>query len=191
MKNILVLLLTLCFLSFGSCLADTNHDLRDYNDIELSKGSFIPVVITQDVSTLYCDEGTKIKFISTTDLYLYEINIIPKNSEFFGYIEKINEPIIGTNASLTIKVTKLKLPDGFEIPMRGYIYTISGNIIGGEMTAPASFIKKPSYKQGFIPQMGYVPGPSRKMGEHKSIAAGADLLIVLTAPLTITHTVMN
>lgn len=191
MKKFLLLAFISCLLSFGICFADENHDLRGYDGIELPKGSFIPVIITQDVSTQYCEEGTKIKFISTTDLFLYEINVVPKNTEFFGYIEKINEPVVGTNASMTIKVTSLKLPDGFEIPMRGYIYTVNGGLIGGEMTEPASYVKKPSFKQGFIPQVGYVPGPARKMGEHKFIAAGADLLIVLTGPLTVTHTVMN
>lgn len=191
MKKALFLVLISCFLTLGICFADTNQDLRGYDSIEVPNGTFIPVIITQDVSTLYCDEGTKIKFISTTDLYLHEVNVIPENSEFYGYIEKINEPVIGTNASMIIKINRLKLPDGFEIPMRGYIYTVNGNLIGGELTEPSSYVQKPSYKQGFIPQVGFVPGPARKMGEHKTIAAGADLLIVLTGPLTITHTIMN
>ena len=143
------LLITLFILIFGlSCFAQDDV-IRDYDGIEIPRGSFIPVISTQEISTSYCDVGAKIKFISTSDLYLYETNILPMETEFFGYIEKINEPVVGSNASMMIKIIKLKLPDGFEIPVKGYIYTNNGNIIGGELTAPTSFEKKPSYRQGF------------------------------------------
>ncbi len=176
---------------FNMCFADENCKLRNYNEIQIAKGTFIPVISSQEISTLYSDIGSKVKFISTTDLYLRETNIIPQNTEFFGYIEKLNEPVIGTNASMTIKITKLKLADGFEVPMRGYIFTTNGNIIGGELTEPTTYDKIPSYRQGCKNFVGYVPGNTRKMGEHKVVAAGANLIIVLTGPLSITHTVIN
>lgn len=173
------------------CIADGNYGLREYDGIEVPRGTFIPVISSQEISTLYCDVGTKVKFISTTDLYLYDTNIIPQNSEFLGYIEKINEPVIGTNASMVIKVTKLRFSDDFEIPVRGYIYTNNSNLIGGELTEPASYKKKAAYIQGYKTMVGYVPGPTRKMGEHKVIASGADLMVILVSPLYITHTVTN
>lgn len=191
MKKIILAILIFILIAFGKCYADNNAGIRDYDGIELSKGTFIPVISTQEISTQYCDLGTKVKFISTSDLYLYETNIIPQNTEFFGYIEKINEPVVGTNASMIIKVTKLKFSDGFEIPMKGYIYTSNGNLIGGELTAPATYEKRPSYRQGYHPMNGFVPGAARKMGEHKVIASGADLIIILAGPLYVTHTVMN
>lgn len=185
------LLLTLFIIIFGlNCFAEDNI-LRDYDGVEVPKGTFIPVISTQEISTEYGDIGTKVKFISTTDLFLYETNIIPKETEFYGYIEKINEPVLGTNASMIIKVVKLKLSDGFEIPLRGYIIVNNSTLIGGELTAPATYDKKPSYRQGFMGMVGYVPGPTRKMGEHKVIASGADLLILLVNPLYITHTITN
>lgn len=192
MKKIFYILFLFIFIAVGVCFADNNSEqLRDYDGIQLTKGSFIPVINTQEISTAYCDVGSKVKFIATSDLYLSEVNVIPQNTEFFGYIEKVNEPVIGTNASMVIKITKLRLSDGFEMPLRGYIYTSNGNLIGGEMTEPASYDKKPSYRQGFLPVVGYVPGPTLKMGEHKVIASGADLIIILVSPLFITHTVMN
>lgn len=191
MRKLILIIFTLMFFAFGAAFADDNCTIRDYNGVELSKGTFIPVIATQEISTAYCDIGTRVKFISTSDLYLYETNVIPQNTEFFGFIDKINEPIVGTNASMVIKVDKLKLPDGFEIPLSGYIYLNNTNIIGGEMTAPASYYKKPSYRQGFPIQEGYVPGPALKMGEHKVIASGADLMVVLIKPLYITHTIAN
>lgn len=186
------LLITLFILISGlCCFAAENGELRDYDGIQLSKGTFIPVISAQEISTQYCDEGTQVKFISTTDLYLYETIVVPQDTEFYGYIEKLNEPIVGTNASMMIKITKLKFIDGYELPVRGYIYVNNSPVIGGELTEPETYVKKPSYRQGFKFAYGWVPGPSRRMGEHKVIASGADLLIILTSPLYITHTVNN
>lgn len=191
MRKLFFAVFLFIFATVGLCFADVNTTLRDYDGIELAKGTLIPVISTQEISTQYCDIGTKVKFISTSDLYLYETNVIPQNTEFFGYIEKLNEPIIGTNASMIIKIAKLRFIDGFELPVRGYIYVNNSPLIGGELTEPASYVKKASYRQGFFTMVGYVPGPSRKMGEHKVIASGADLQIVLTGPLYITHTINN
>ena len=187
----ITILLILTCTAFGACFAGENTDLRDYDGIMLAKGTFIPVISTQEISTASFDEGSSVKFISTSDLYLYETNVIPQNTIFSGYIEKLNEPVVGTNASMVIKVTKLTLPDGVEMPLRGYIYTAGSTLVGGELTAPESYEKKASYRQGFRTMVGYVPGPSRKMGEHKVIASGADLLIIIVSPLYITHTVVK
>lgn len=191
MRRVFLALIIFACILLGTRFAWANDVLRDYDGIEVPKGSFIPVISAQEISTEYSDVGTKVKFISTSDLYLYETNIIPQNTEFTGVIEKVNEPVIGTNASMSIKITRLKLPDGFEIPMRGYVYINNSVLIGGELTAPASYDKKPSIRQGYKVMVGYVPGPTRRMGEHTVIASGADLMILLVGPLLITHTVTN
>lgn len=180
------------FATFGACFAADNIELRDYEGIEIPKGSFIQVISTQEISTAYCDTNTAVRFIATNDLYLHEINIVPRNTEFYGYIEKINEPVVGTNSSMVIKINKLKLPDGFEIPMHAYIYTANGNLIGGELTPPATYDKMPHYQKGFyMGTLQSVPGATRMMGVHTVIASGADLIIILAKPLYITHTLTD
>lgn len=191
MKKLVILICIFFLTSVGNVFAADNRQLRDYDGLALGKGTFIPVISSQEISTAYYDVGTQVRFIATSDLYLFETNVVPQNTDFFGYVEKINEPIVGTNASMIIKISKMVLPDGFEIPLNGYIYTPNGNFIGGELTEPASFERKASYMQGFPSRVGYVPGPARKMGEHKVIASGADLMVILVAPLYITHTVTN
>ena len=194
MKKTLILIvgiILVCSTAYKTFAKD-DIELRDYEGIEIPKGSFIPVISTQEISTAYCDEGAKFKFIATNDLYIWETNIIPKNTEFYGFIEKINEPIEGTNASMVIKINKLKLVDGFEMPMAGYIYTSNNNIIGGEMTAPSNYDKMPHFQQGLsYGTTQYVPGGARVMGSHTVIAAGCDLIIILAKPTWITHTVTN
>ncbi|MGN1125268.1 MAG: hypothetical protein ACI4SM_03680 [Candidatus Gastranaerophilaceae bacterium] len=166
--------------------------LRGYDGIELPTGTLFQVINLREFSTKYCDETTKVSFMSTNDTYMQDTKIIPQGTLFYGFIEKINEPIVGTNASMVIKITKIELPDGFEIPIKGYIYSNNRNLIGGGMTQPASWKKAPHYQDKLgIGTLKYVPGPTRKMGEHLTIATGADLLIVLSSPAWITHILTN
>ena len=97
--------------------------MRGYDGIELPIGTLIQVINLQEFSTKYCDETTRVSFVATNDTYMQEMVIIPKGTRFYGMIEKMNEPIVGTNASMVIKITKMVLPDDFEIPMKGYIYS--------------------------------------------------------------------
>lgn len=174
-------------------------DMRGYDEITLPQGTFIPVINTQEISTETCPEGYKVKFISTNDLFMYETNIIPRNTEFYGYIEKINEPVIGTNASMKVKITKIVMKDGFEIPIRGYLYTSNGNLIGGELTPPSEWVKMPHYQSKFqgiswnhrSATLQIRPGGKRSMGQHTKISAGEQQIIILTAPASITHTLTD
>ena len=173
--------------------------VRDYDGIELPIGTFIPVLNTQDISTQYCPQGYKVKFIATNDLYLHDTNIIPKDTEFYGYIEEIHEPVVGTHSSMKIKITKVVFADGFEFPIKAYIYTTNGNLIGGGLTNPAKYVKMPHYQQAFQgrfwshrgPTLQIRPGTHRLMGEHTRINAGESLLIIIVAPAYITHTLTN
>lgn len=174
-------------------------EMRDYDEITLPVGTFIPVINLQEISTETCPEGYKVKFMATNDLFMYETNIIPRNTEFYGYIEKINEPVIGTNASMKVKITKIIMPDGFEIPIRGYLYTSNNNLIGGELTPPSEWVKMPHYQSKFQgiswnhrgPTLQIRPGGKRSMGQHTKISAGEQQLIILTAPAAITHTLTD
>lgn len=190
MKKIALLILSI-FLMVGFVFADP-HLSRDYDGIEVPAGSFIPVIALQDFSTAYTDSTNELKFVCYNDVYEFETVIIPKGTVFYGFIEKKNEPIIGTNASMVVRITKLVYKDGFTIPMVGYIYTSNGNIIGGEMTPPEKWDKMPHFHKGiarhFVGVQQYVPGPTRRMGEHVTVASGANLLIVLAQPIYITHT---
>lgn len=180
-------------------LSNVQLEMRGYDEIILPEGTFIPVINAQEISTETCPEGYKVKFIATNDLFMYETNIIPRNTEFYGYIEKINEPVVGTHASMKVKITKLVMQDGFEIPIRGYLYSSNGNLIGGELTPPSEWVKMPHYQSKFqgiswihrSATLQIRPGGKRSMGEHTRIPAGEQQMIILTAPAAITHTITD
>jgi hypothetical protein len=193
MKKFLILILIVgLFTVHGSRFTSVAADIRGYDGIELPAGTFIPIVNVEEISTEYCPVGYKLKFIATNDLFMYETNIVPKDTEFHGYIDKLNEPVIGTNGSMTIKITKMVLPDGFEIPIRGYIYTNNNNLIGGGISEPVKWIKMPHYQTPFKRvTLQMTPSMERKMGRHTVVKSGSEGMIILTAPAEITHSLTN
>lgn len=180
-------------------LPEVKVDLRDQAGIELPAGLVIPVLNMQEVSTQTCPEGYKTKFVSTNDIFMGDAKVIPENTEFYGYIEKINKPVIGTNASMKIKITKMILPDGYEQYIKAYIYTANDNLIGGELTPPSDWVKMPHYQdkyQGIAwihrgATLQVRPGGRRSMGVHTSVPAGERELIILVAPINMSHTYID
>ena len=191
MKKFLIVLALLLIPTYiqAAELPNVQLKLRDYHGIIIPEGTFIPVMNTQEISTQSCDEGYKVKFICTNDLYIHETNIIPKDTVFYGYIEKINAPIIGTNAAMKIRITKMVYT---EIPLRGYLYTSNDNIFGGELSEPAKYIRMAQRQQKVKKTTLQVRASyERKMGTHTTIAPGSNELIIITSPVWVTHTLTN
>lgn len=193
MKKLVIIIALLFFLQNSIGAAEVN--LREYDDFDIPTGTHIPVISLQEFSTAYNEEGDSVYFETTTDIFLYDKNIIPQGTKLSGYVDKKNEPIIGTNAAIKIFVNKMYLTDGTEVPIKAYVYTANNNVIGGELTPPAKYIRVPHYQRwAMFRAMGTlqcVPGAERKMGEHVTVSAGANLIIVLVEPIHMNHTVIN
>lgn len=192
-KIFLILAFAICTLGVNAeQLPNIQLDIRDYSSVEVPAGTFIPVINLQEISTEYCPEGYKVKFLSTNDLFLHETNIIPRGTEFYGYIEKINAPVIGTNAAMKIKITKMIYTDGFEVPIKGYLYTSNNNVFGGGISEPAKYVRI-AQRQLKVKKttLQIRPGNERKMGTHTVIPTGSNEIIMLTVPAEITHTLIN
>lgn len=188
-------ILTLFFsLICGVCFA-SEPVLRDYTEYQIPAGYFIPIMTLQEFSTAYTEENEELNFITTNDIYLFDKNIIPQGCRVKGFIEKKNEPIRGTNAAMKVFLNKLYLPDGYEVPIKAYISTANDNKIGGELTAPETYNKIPHYQRWSMFRamavLQCVPGDKRRMGEHVTISSGANLIMVLVAPINMTHSVIN
>lgn len=191
LKKLLIL-----FLFFISSLAYASDlILRDYDEYQIPKGYHIPIISLQEFSTAYTEEGEKLNFLTSNDIYLFDKNVIPQGTKMTGYIEKKNEPIRGTHASMKIFINKMYLSDGFEIPIKAYISTPNNNTLGGGITEPETYNRIPHYQRwSMFRAMGVLqcaPGDKRRMGEHITISSGANLTIVLVAPINMTHTVIN
>lgn len=195
MKKLFVLIFIIIATIIQTSAEEFPYPLREYDGIEVPKNSLIPVISLQDFSTSYSDSTNELRFVCNNDVYEFEEVIIPKGTMFYGYIEKKNEPVVGTHASMVVRITKMVFVDGFTIPLRAYIHTTNGNIIGGELTQPEIYDKSPHYHKlickHFVGVLQCVPGAARKMGEHVTVCAGTQLLVVLVAPAYITHSLPN
>lgn len=187
--------LTILIMFFSVSVFASELNLRDYDEYKIPAGYYIPIMSLQEFSTAYTEEGESLDFVTTNDIYIFNKNIIPQGSKLTGYIEKKNEPVRGTNAAMKVFINKMYLPDGFEIPIKAYIYSANDNTIGGELTPPLVYNKIPHYQRWtMFRAMGvlqYVPGEQRKMGEHVTISSGANLTMVLVEPINMTHTLIN
>ncbi len=178
-------------------LPEVKVDLREEAVIEIPAGIVVPVINMQEISTQTCPVGYKVKFVATNDLFVGDIKVIPEDTAFYGYIEKINEPVVGTNAAMKVKITKFILPDGHEQNIKAYIYTSNNNLIGGELTPPAEWVKMPHYQdtyQGISwihrgATLQIRPGGKRSMGTHTSLPVGDRHLIIFVSPVSLTHIV--
>ena len=190
--RILILILTFIIMNFS---AASEIQLRDYDEFDIPEGTHLPVISLQEFSTAYCEEGDQLQFLTTSDIFLYNKKVIPEGTKLVGYIDKKNEPIIGTHAAMRVFINKMYLPDGYEVPIKSYIYTSNNNLIGGGLTEPADYIKIPHYQRWVMFRAysvtKFVPGAQRKMGEHVTVSSGANLIVVLTAPIHLTHTVID
>ena len=189
-----IFLVLLTFLIMNTAFS-SDIQLRDYDEFDVPAGTFINVISAQAFSTAYCEEGDELVFITTSDIYMFDKTIIPQGTKLIGYIDKKNEPIVGTHAAMRVFINKMCLPDGYTVPIKAYIYTSNNNIIGGGLTPPEKYRKVPHY-QRWVMFRAYsvtqcVPGATRKMGEHVTISSGANLTVVLTAPIHMTHTAIN
>ncbi len=177
-----------------SCIA-SEPVLKDYDEYQIPSGYHIPIMSLQEFSTAYTEEDEILNFITTNDIYLFDKNVIPQGTKLKGFIEKKNEPIRGTNASMKVFINKMYLSDGFEIPIKAYISTSNNNLIGGELTQPETYDRMPHYQRWSMFRaygvLQCVPGAQRRMGEHVTITSGANMVMVLVAPINMTHTVIN
>lgn len=191
MKKFLMLLgiIFIANCAYSADIQNVQLDMRGYDSIEIPSGTFIPVMNAQEISTQYCPEGYKVEFLVTTDMYMYDDIIIPKDTEIYGYVENIHAPVVGTNASMKIRVAKMVLPDHTEVPIKGYLYNSNNNVFGGGISEPVKYhkIAQRQLKVHYT-TLQVKPVYERKMGTHTVIQTGANLIVVLTSPAEIIHT---
>ena len=189
MKRIFILLIitimSSCFPSFAEDYLIDNINLRPQKSLYLPKGSFIKVTNVKEFVSQYTDAGDEIIMTSTFDVYLGETNLIPQKTVFYGTVEKVREPVQGTNAAIYIKMNKMVTPDGITYPISGYI-SANGtqNYLGGERTAPLYYVRMPHYthwkmNRWKIGAAQYCETNTRNFGEHITVKPGAELILTL------------
>lgn len=185
MKRLLIpIILIVVFMVF------CNTRIMAQSTVQLDKGAFVLVYAKKTLSTEILQEGDRVYFVSPADIWVGETNIVPKNSVFVGYVNMLKMPIKGVNAAMGIKITHIVLPSGQTREFDGTINNGSGNIIGGELTPPASYNKMAHpylSRWKWSGSTQWVPSGDYEYGKHRGITPGQKMFIVLDSPYETTQ----
>ena len=189
MKKLLILIILIVLAGYLPANCDDymidKINLRPQKSLYLPKGTFIKVTNIKEILSQFTDTGDEVAMTSTFDVYLGETNLIPQKTVFYGTVEKVREPVQGTNAAITIKMNKMVTPDGITYPVSGYI-SANGtqNYLGGERTAPLYYVRMPHYthwkmNRWKVGAAQYCETNTRMFGNHITIMPGAELMLIL------------
>lgn len=151
----------------------------------LKEGAFVLVHATKKFTTETLQEGDAVYFVVPSDVWLDETNIVPKNSIFSGYVSMLKMPVKGVNAALSVKITNITLPDGSTKVFSGRLTNGKSDVIGGELTPPASYNKMTHLYQSRMHWSGttqWVPSGEYEYGQHRGVVPGQNLFVVLDEP---------
>ena len=171
MKIRIIILFIMLFLPFCSAAEDELQIIKS--------GIFVKVISAEEINTLIADKDDVVKFINSQDIYIYETNAIPQNTIFYGVVEEVREPVLGTDASIKICINKMVTPDNKEYEIKGHIYTPNGNYIGGKTTSSMYYHKLYNHSKGFRPMLQVVPLNVYEQGKHTVIRAGNEFFILI------------
>ncbi len=153
------------------------------NNTKISKGVMIQAYPLKTLSTASLNEGDIVYFVNPTDLWAYEVNVLPKNSYFRGYVEMLKMPIKGINAAMIIRITEVILPDGSIKKINATVTQNGSEQIGGNLTPPASYNKTVHPREGMYWKragvLQYVPSGDYEMGLHITLPTSDALYIML------------
>lgn len=185
-KKILILIYTV-ILSTVFCIK--NPYIRAFsaavfeNGTKISKGVMFQAYPTKTLSTAALNEGDIVYFINPTDLWVYETNVLPKNTYYRGYVKMLKMPVKGINAAIVIKITEAILPDGSIKKMDATVTQNGTEQIGGSLTPPASYNKIVHPREGMYWKragvLQYVPSGEYEMGLHITLPTSDALYIML------------
>lgn len=173
-------------LTLLTCLQVAAQTAEQEAIAKIDKDTFLKVICPVEISSSLADIGDEVTFINESDMYVDDINAVPRGTKIIGIVEDLKEPVQGTNAAMKFKITKMITPDNRAIPLNAYIYSENNNYIGGEQTSPMYYRKTPTYVEGWYSGvLQYTPSNIRNPGQPTIIKAGTELFVILIDDLKI------
>ena len=179
MKKILKIIVLTLIILINVQSNKAAEDTAESNPAIILAGTFIKVNNPADFSSLISDIEDELLFINLNDMYIYETNVIPKNTKVYGEVEDILEPIEGRDGAIKIKIYKLETPDKKIYNVKGHIYSENDNYIGGKETQAVYYRKVPFYNHRIKPILKVVPLNVLEMGKHTVVKAGEELFVII------------
>lgn len=163
-KKIILIFLTLFFIpsfSYGW-------------DPYLPKGTLVKVYTRVPLTTENLEEGSKVYFIAPADVWVLEQKAISEGDIFEGFVSMLKVPVQGVNAAMSITITNVLKKDGENRPIKGRMIFANTDILGGNLTNPASYNTtihpRKVYGNIWGGTLQYVPSGEYEFGQHVGIS---------------------
>ena len=149
----------------------------------LPKGTMLKVYAKIPLSTANLEEKSEVVFVAPADVWVIEKKAVEKGDIFKGYVDDLTMPILGVNASMSVKITTIVDKYGDERPIKGRVIFFNSDRLGGNLTNPASYNKvihpRKVYGNVFGGSLQYVPSGEYEFGHHVGVSARDSLFIEL------------
>jgi len=149
----------------------------------LPKGSLIKVYPKVPVSTKYLQEGDKVFFVAPADVWVCEKKAVEKGDIFRGYVNYLKMPVLGVNAAMSIKITEIVDKYGDSRDFTGRIIFSNSDVLGGNLTNPASYHKVVHPRKVYGNPLGgtlqYVPSGEYEFGNHVGVTVRDNVFVQL------------
>ena len=152
-------------------------------DPYVPKGTLIKVYTKIPLTTEHLEEGSAVYFSVPADVWIQETKAFGAGDIFKGYVEMLKMPIQGVNAAMKIKLTNIIKKDGYIEDVSGTLIFGDKDVLGGNLTNPAS------YNKSFFPRKvygaiwggtyQYVPSGEYEFGKHMVINMRDSLFVQL------------
>ena len=138
------------------------------------KGTLVKVYTKRPLTTQHLELGSIVYFINPSDVWVLEKKAISKGEIFKGQVTLLRMPVQGVNAALGITITEIINPkDGTRKNLSGRIIFPSGDVLGGNLTNPASYNTtihpRKVYGNIWGGSLQYVPSGEYEFGRHVTI----------------------
>jgi hypothetical protein len=147
-------------------------------------GTAFHVLTQTPISTEINQPDDPVEAITNQTLYLYEELIIPKNTRFIGRISRLEPPLEGKDAVLSIVFHEIILENGEKLPIVAHVRTERpDHSWGGELTRGTKPLLSTQRVTGIGEYNKIVWGGPRAMGKHITIPPGEHWTLILDQPL--------
>lgn len=154
----------------------------------LPVGTVLPVHLQTPVDTQRNQPGDPIAASLAVDIFLGQRLALPRSARLLGWVEMLEAPFKGRNARAAFRFSTLQLPDGAQLPFRGYVRgEHPDHSFGGELT-PGTKPHVVTHRVQGIGEYNQLRmlGP-RQMGTHRQFLPGERWMIILEAPLRVPY----
>lgn len=152
-------------------------------DPYVPKGTLIKVYTKIPLTTEHLEENSVVYFTVPSDVWVQEKKAFEAGDIFKGYVSMLKMPVQGVNAAMKVTITDVIKKEGYMEEVQGRIIFGNSDMLGGNLTEPAS------YNKSFFPRkvygniwggtFRYVPSGEYEFGGHMVINMRDNLFVQL------------